>query len=126
MPTESQLQDAALRSLIRKRMDAGELPLVLSKTISVRSGSGLECAACSHPIEREHIEYHAFGVRYGTAMRLHWGCHVLWQLECVERTRQQGRGGAPSPGPQRQGEPQAGGKAPGNLTCWEGAAVPGC
>jgi hypothetical protein len=127
MPTESQLHDPALRTLIRRRMDAGELPLVLSRTISVRSGSGLDCAACSRPIERQHIEYHAFGVRYGTAVRLHWGCHVLWQLECVERTRHQGRGGAQSsPGPIRQGEPEAGENSPGNLTCWEGAAVRCC
>jgi hypothetical protein len=42
-------------------------------------------------ITREQIEYHAFGPNYGAALRLHWGCHVLWQLECVERTRQQQR-----------------------------------
>jgi hypothetical protein len=89
MPTESQLRDVALRRLIRQRIDAGELPLMLSKTISVGFGSGLDCLGCRQPIEREHIEYHAFGVSYGTALRLHWGCHVLWQLECVERTRLQ-------------------------------------
>jgi hypothetical protein len=127
MPTESQLHDSALRTLIRRRMDAGELPLVLSRTISVRPGSGLECAACRQTIEHQHIEYHAFGLRYGTAVRLHWGCHVLWQLECVERTRPQVRGSSPpSQGPQRQGEPEGGDNSPGNLTCWEGGAVPCC
>ena len=90
MPTESQLRDAVLRALIRQRIDAGELPLMLSKTISIGFGSGLACLGCRQPIEREHLEYHAFGVSYGTAVRLHWGCHVLWQLECVERTRLQG------------------------------------
>jgi len=63
---------------------------MLSKTISIGFGSGLDCLGCRQPIEREHLEYHAFGVSYATAVRLHWGCHVLWQLECVERTRLQG------------------------------------
>jgi hypothetical protein len=93
MPTESQLRDATLRTLIRERIGAGHLPLMLSRTISVGFGSGLDCLGCRQPIEREHIEYHAFGVSYGTAVRLHWGCHVLWQLECVERTRLPGGAG---------------------------------
>jgi len=40
-------------------------------------------------ITTEQIEYDAFGPHYGAPLRLHWGCHVLWQLECVERARQQ-------------------------------------
>lgn len=89
MPTESQLRDATLRTLIRERIGAGNLPLMLARTISVGFGSGLDCLGCRQPIEREHIECHAFGVSYGTAVRLHWGCQVLWQLECVARTRPQ-------------------------------------
>lgn len=89
MPTESQLQDAALRAGISRRLDEGQLPLVLTKTISVGFGSGAECLACGQIISGEQIEYQAFGPRYGAALRLHWGCHVLWQLECVDRMRQQ-------------------------------------
>jgi hypothetical protein len=87
MPTESQLRDAALRASIGQRIDEGELPLVLTKTIGVGSGSGVECVACGQKITAEQIEYTAFGPKYGAALRLHWGCHVLWQLECVKRTR---------------------------------------
>ena len=89
MPTESQLRDAALRASIGQRIDEGELPLVLTKTIGVGSGSGVECVACGQKITAEQIEYTAFGPKYGAALRLHWGCHVLWQLECVKRTREQ-------------------------------------
>jgi hypothetical protein len=97
MPTESQLRNAFLRAFIRRRIDDGTLPVMLSKTISVSVGSGLVCLACGQPIKREQIEYHAFGIRYGTSVRVHWGCHVLWQLECVERSRQQGRNGQEDP-----------------------------
>lgn len=87
MSTESQLRDAALRASIGKRIDEGELPLILTKTIGVDFGSGAECAACGQQIMADQIEYTAFGPKYGAALRLHWGCHVLWQLECVKRTR---------------------------------------
>lgn len=89
MPTESQLRDAALRTFIEQRMNEGRLPLILTKTISVAAGSGTECAACGQTITTGQIEYQAFGPKYGAALRLHWGCHVLWQLECVKRTRRQ-------------------------------------
>jgi hypothetical protein len=92
MPTESQLRDPALRAFIARSIDEGRLPLIVTKTIGVGFGSGAECVACGQMITREQIEYHAFGPNYRAALRLHWGCHVLWQLECVERMRrQQGR-----------------------------------
>ena len=114
MPTESQLRDAFLRVFIRRRIDDGRLPVMLSKTISVCFGSGLECLACGQPIKREQIEYHAFGIRYGTSVRVHWGCHVLWQLECVERSRQQGRDGQEDP----ERETSNPGDTSGNLLRW--------
>ena len=89
MPTESQLQDAALRAFIRQRLEDGLLPLTLSKTIAIGYGSGNKCLACDQPVTIEQIEYQAFGPRYGAALCLHWGCHVLWQLECVARIRKQ-------------------------------------
>ena len=58
MPTESQLRDRFLRAFIRRRIDDGRLPAMLSKTISVSFGSGLECLACGQPIKRGQIEYH--------------------------------------------------------------------
>lgn len=89
MPTESQIRDAALRAFIRRRIESGRLPLTLTKTISVGFGAGAACLACDQPIESDQVEYHAFGPRYGVALRLHWGCHVLWQLECIDKMRAQ-------------------------------------
>ena len=91
MPTESQLYDAALRVLVRRKLDDGRLPLDLTKTIAVDHGSGNICLACDQTISIEQIEYQAFGPRYGPALRLHWGCHVVWQLECIERIGKQWR-----------------------------------
>ena len=91
MPTESQLYDAALRVLVRRKLDDGRLPLDLTKTIAVGNGSGNTCPACDQTIAVEQVEYQAFGPRYGPALRLHWGCHVVWQLECIERMHKQGR-----------------------------------
>jgi hypothetical protein len=89
MPIESQIRDAALRDFIRRRIEDGLLPLTLSKTISVGFGTGAACRACDQPIESEQVEYHSFGPRYGAALRLHWGCHILWQLECIDRMRRE-------------------------------------
>ena len=87
MQTEFQLRDPALRALIARRIDEGRLPLILTKTIGVGFGAGGQCDACGQVITTEQIEYHAFGPNYGAPLRLHWACHVLWQLECVERSR---------------------------------------
>lgn len=87
VPTESQLHDAALRVFIRQRLEDGLLPLLLTKTIAVHWGAGGECAACGQTITDGQIEYQAFGPHYGVPLRLHWGCHVLWQLECVAQIR---------------------------------------
>ena len=100
MATQPQMDDAGLNALIRRRIDDGLLPQVLSKTISVGLGSGSNCLACDQTIECEQVEYQVFGPRYGKALRLHWGCHILWQLECIDRMRRQRMGASSS------GEPQ--------------------
>ena len=91
MPTESQLYDAALRVLVRRKLDDGRLPLDLTKNDCRKPWIGNICLACDQTITVEQVEYQAFGPRYGPALRLHWGCHVVWQLECIERMRKQWR-----------------------------------
>jgi len=100
MAAESQTDDSGLSVLIRQRIDDGLLPQILSKTISVGLGSGGKCVACDQAIASEQVEYQVFGPRYGKALRLHWGCHILWQLECIDRMRRQRMGAGSS------GEPQ--------------------
>jgi hypothetical protein len=126
MPTESQLYDAALRLLVRRKLDDGRLPLDLTKTIAVGNGSGNSCLACDQTITAEQVEYQAFGPRYGPALRLHWGCHVVWQLECIERMRKQWR----SRRNETLGEPKdgsEGGDPDGNLErSFYGACITPC
>jgi hypothetical protein len=84
MPTESQLRNKALRARIGQLIDGGELPAIIAKTIHAGYGSGLQCHACGRSITREQLEYETL---FPKALRLHLGCHVLWQIECVVRAR---------------------------------------
>ena len=87
MPTESQLRDPALRARIRQRIDEGGLPVTVPKKINAGYGTGSRCAACDQPITRSQVEYDIDEVPAGAPLHLHLGCHVLWQIECVERLR---------------------------------------
>jgi len=82
--TESQLGNKALRARVSHLIDGGELPAVIAKTIHAGYGSGLQCHACGRSITPEQLEYEVLIPR---RLRLHLGCHVLWQIECVERAR---------------------------------------
>jgi hypothetical protein len=84
MPTEYQLRDRALRARIRLLIDDGALPAVIAKRIHAGYGSGLQCHACGRSITPEQLEYETLVPK---AFRLHVECHVLWQIECVERAR---------------------------------------
>jgi hypothetical protein len=85
MPTGSQLRDNALRARIRQLTDIGRLPVLLPDTIYASYGSGMKCHACDQPITQNQIEYDIAN----PPLKLHLGCHTLWQMECSERTRQQ-------------------------------------
>ena len=84
MPTESQLRDAGLRLRIRERIEDGRLPAMIPKAILAGYGEGNLCLACDQPITPTQIEYEvdyqADGLR--RRLRLHLGCHVVWQIEC--------------------------------------------
>jgi hypothetical protein len=84
MPTQSQLRNKALRARISQLIDEGELPAIIAKTIHAGYGSGLQCHACGRSITPEQLEY---AILVPKSLRLHLGCHVLWQIECVERAR---------------------------------------
>jgi hypothetical protein len=86
MPTESQLRNKALRARISLLIDEGELPAIIAKTIHAGYGAGLQCRACGRSITPEQLEYN---ILLPKVLRLHLGCHVLWQMQCVERARKQ-------------------------------------
>jgi hypothetical protein len=86
MSRRSQLQAAALRARIRKRIDRGELPVLRADyRISAGYGSGLNCLACGKPITRSQVEYEVEDPKDAALLGFHFGCHVLWQLECDEQ-----------------------------------------
>jgi len=92
MPTESQLRDVQLHARIRQLVDEGWLPIVLPDMIEAHYGSNSKCYACDQPVTDGQIEYDAGDPRDRSALlRLHMGCFVLWQIECVRRIRNQQR-----------------------------------
>jgi hypothetical protein len=98
MNTESQLRDTALRLRVRERIEDGRLPVMLPKAISAGYGAGNLCLACDQPITLTQIEYEVDHDVNGSPirLRLHLGCHVIWQIECHkliwgQRQRQPGQ-----------------------------------
>jgi hypothetical protein len=99
MPSKYQLREFELHARIRRCIDEGRLPVFLPDCISAGYGSGSKCHACDQPIAPSEIEYDVQDPRNATArLRLHLGCYVLWQTECVKRIRtehQDSGGGQP-------------------------------
>ena len=81
MPTESQLRDVELRIRVRRLIEHGTLPQMLSEQIAAGYGAGHRCVACDQEITRIQIEYDVGTA--GSPLRFHLGCHVVWQLECA-------------------------------------------
>lgn len=82
MPTESQLRNALLRLRVRKRINAGRLPVMVPTRIDAGYGSGHVCVACDQPITSTQVEYELADYRDGSQLCFHLGCHVVWQVEC--------------------------------------------
>lgn len=86
MPTEAQLRDDALRRHIRSLLDDGTLPVMISEEILAGYGSGTQvCCGCSQTIRQTHVQYETFRPNRREPLPFHLGCHVLWQIECVNR-----------------------------------------
>jgi hypothetical protein len=83
------LSERELRALARERMDAGDLPVVASKSIHAGYGSGNPCSVCGHGIATMQIEYDVMDPRTRRYLMFHLVCHSLWQLECLQALREQ-------------------------------------
>ena len=70
----------SLADLVRDKLDAGTLPHESPVKMWAGNGRGAPCTACDEPILRAQVEYEP---QYdGRApIRLHVGCHGLWQDE---------------------------------------------
>ncbi len=82
MPTESQLRDIELRARIRQRIDKGHLHVFVPSIIHAGYGSGATCEGCEQAITRDQVQYEVADPSDGIPIKLHLGCHVLWQMEC--------------------------------------------
>jgi hypothetical protein len=83
MPTESQLRDGALRESVRQRIENGQLPSYVPNRIEAGYGCGDICVACDQPVTDAQIEYEVEDDRNGRLSSFHFGCYVVWQLECA-------------------------------------------
>ena len=83
MPAESQLRDAALRLHVRQHIEHGRLPCYVPNRIEAGYGSRHDCIACGQLISDAQVEYEVQDHRDGSRLRFHFGCYVVWQLECT-------------------------------------------
>jgi hypothetical protein len=73
----------SLAEMVRERLDAGILPFDIPVKLWAGMGSGQPCTACEQPILKAQVEYE---LQYDAAddhapIRLHAGCHGLWEAE---------------------------------------------
>ena len=80
MPYGVRIPEEELRSLVRRRIDARHLPIMIANNVTASYGSGECCSLCDQPIERQHVCYEV-----EPGLGFHVNCHSVWQLECVRR-----------------------------------------
>jgi len=83
MSIESQLPDSELQLRIKQRIHNGKLPCCIPDRIGAGYGEGNVCVGCDQPIAKEHIEYEVQDDRTGRQLNFHFGCYVVWQIECT-------------------------------------------
>ncbi len=102
-----------LRRRIRTWLTEGRLPMPGAE-MWAGVGSGRECAICSAPITRYHVEYEVpNGDRW---FSVHLGCFTLWKSEAaalVRETRADGRAAPGDERPPRTGAAATDGPVPG-------------
>jgi hypothetical protein len=76
------LRDAELRLRIQQQIMKGLLPCCVPNRILAGYGAGDVCVACELRITDAHIEYEIQDHRNGSSLSIHFGCYVVWQLEC--------------------------------------------
>ena len=83
MPAASQLHDSELRLRIQKHIESGKLPCFIPRSRISAGYGGNACVGCDQPIAKKHIEYEVRDDRAGRQLNFHFGCYVLWQIECT-------------------------------------------
>lgn len=81
-------------TLIRERLDAGQLPTTVPPKMWAGFGSGEPCDGCDEPILRAQVGYEFEAD--GRTIRFHQACAGLWEAE--SRRRGYRRSGSETPG----------------------------
>jgi hypothetical protein len=85
MPGPS-IPESELRALVRERIAAHVVPVMLVAHLHAGYGNDDLCCICREAIQHSHIEY---DVREGDGhLAFHMTCYALWQLECAQQIRE--------------------------------------
>jgi hypothetical protein len=68
-----------LRTVVRRKLDDGGLPLDRPHKLSMRYGSRAACDACGDPLLPAQAEYDLIYADSQPTYRLHLGCAGLWE-----------------------------------------------
>jgi hypothetical protein len=74
-----------IAAMIRKKLDAGTLPLNSPAKLWAGLGSGRLCVACEHQIQSSQAEYELEYDDDRPIPRFHAACHALWEEERLRR-----------------------------------------
>ena len=78
------IPEEQIRSLVRKHMRAGELPVIRVLNVAGGYGSGALCCVCGEQIQHSQAEYEA-ALTSERTLQFHIKCFALWQLECAQQ-----------------------------------------
>jgi hypothetical protein len=78
---ERDAEAKSLAILVRQKLDDGTLPHDPPVRLWAGQGRGGPCAACGQPIVSTQLEYEPEYTDARTAIRLHLGCHGVWEAE---------------------------------------------
>ena len=71
-----------LRSAIKDKIKAGELPVLAPAHLYAGYGEGQRCSVCGEAVSRTQVLYEVPVDKRGT-LHFHLACHAAWQLECT-------------------------------------------
>jgi hypothetical protein len=71
----------SLADKVRRKLEAGTLPLDTPKTLWKGIGSGKPCSVCEEVILPADVEFEPQYNDGRAVVRFHVGCHGLWEVE---------------------------------------------
>jgi len=75
-----------IADMVRRKVDAGTLPIDTPKKLWRGIGSGKPCSACEAVILAADVEFEPQYDGRPSVVRFHVGCHGLWEAERRRRS----------------------------------------